>query len=176
MAREWPTRRGAGRASACCRRLRAQGPKDSSGFPGLPELDDVLFADDCHLAPALFVVGCARVRHREVIVGRNDATHLVQRLGARLAGKDLVLERVPTDSLVGGQTARPQDSSASRPASVMRATVQGGSHTTLTLTSVTPASRSSRSRTSSRMNSDAGQPMAVKVSSTSTTPSCSVIP
>src|SRR5260221_6236294 len=137
----------------------------------------MFLAHDRHLAPALLVVGRARVGHREVIVGRNHAAHLVQRLPARLAGEDLVLDRVPADAfVVRRQTARPQDSSASRPASVMRATVQGGSHTTLMLTSLTPVSRSKRSRTSSRMNSEAGQPMAGEGGSPSTTPSRSGVP
>ena len=58
----------------------------------------------------------------------------------------------------------------------VREVVHGGSQTTLTRTSCTPGSRISRSRTSPRMNSDAGQPMAVNVRSTSTTPCSSRIP
>src|SRR5690348_7308135 len=134
----------------------------------------MLLAHDRHLAPALLVIGRARVGHREVVVGRDDAADLAERLFARLAGEDLVLHRVTADALVAvarRQTARPHTSSASRPCSVNRAEVQGGSHTTLTLTSFTPGSRNNRSRTSSRMKSDAGQPMAVKVRSTSTMPS-----
>src|SRR5258708_39464005 len=114
----------------------------------LPELDDMFFAHDGHLAPALFVVRRARVGHREIVVGRHHAAHLVQWLGAGLAGEHLVLDRVAADSFIARQTARPQDSSASRPTSVMRATVQGGSQTTLMRTSSTPASRSNRSPTS----------------------------
>src|ERR1700687_972552 len=137
----------------------------------------MLLAHDCHLAPALLVVGCSRVGHGEVVVGCDDAAHLVKRLCASLAGENLVLESDAGDSLVAGrQTANPQASSTSRPASVMRATVHGGSHTMLTRTSRTPDSRSRRSRTSSRMNSEAGQPIAVKVRFTSTTPSCSAMP
>src|SRR5712692_1254789 len=146
-------------------------------FARLPQRDDVVLAHDGHLYPSLLVVGRARVRGREVVIRSDHAAHLVQRLRPSLAGVDLVLDGVAADSFViGRQTARPQDSSASRPASVMRALVQGGSHTTLTRTSRTPASRSNLSRTSSRMKSDAGQPIAVKVRSTSTTPSLSVIP
>src|SRR5258708_5382445 len=135
----------------------------------------MFFAHDGHLAPALFVVRRARVGHREIVVGRHHAAHLVQWLGAGLAGDHLVLDRVPADSFIARQTARPQDPTASPPASVLPPTVQGGSQTTLMRTSSTPASRSNRSRTSSRMNSEAGQPMAVNVRSTSTTPSCSLI-
>src|SRR5712671_5807930 len=136
----------------------------------------MILANDRHLAPALLVVRRARVGHREVVVGRHHAAHLVQRLRAGLAGEHLVLDRIAADAFIARQTARPQDSNASRPASVIRATVHGGSHTTLTRTSVTPASRINRSRTSSRMNSEAGQPIAVKVRSTSTIPSRSVMP
>src|SRR5467141_3368635 len=165
------------RPGRLCRRRDEREPTGSlSYFAWSPELDDVLLAHYGHLAPALFVIGRAGVSHGEVVIGRDHAPDLVQRLRAGLAGEHLVLDGVAADALVLGQTARPQDSSASRPASVIRATVQGGSHTTLTRTSVTPASRINRSRTSSRMNSDAGQPMAVKVRSTSTIPSRSVIP
>src|SRR2546423_14952983 len=105
-------------------------------------MDDVVLADDRHLAPALLVVGRARVRHRKVGVGGDDAADLVQWLDAGLAREHLVLDRVPADALIPGQTARPHDSSASRPACVIRAAVQGGSHTTLIRTSFTPFSRS----------------------------------
>src|SRR5712664_1757772 len=165
------------RPGRLCRRRDEREPAGSlSYFAGLPELDDVLFAHYRHLAPALFVVGRARVRDREVVVGCDHAAHLMQWLSASLAGEHLVLDSVAADSLVACHTARPQDSSASRPASVMRATVQGGSHTILTRTSRTPSSRISRSRMSSRMNSDAGQPIAVKVRSTVTAPCCSLMP
>src|SRR5256714_8838668 len=139
-------------------------------------MDDVVLADNGHLAPALLVIGRACVRHREVGVGSDDAAYLVQWFNAGLAREHLVLDRVSADALVLRQTARPQAPSASRPACVIRPAVQGGSHTTLIRTSFTPSSRSRRSRTSSRMKSDAGQPMAVKVRSTSTTPSRSVMP
>src|SRR5207245_2548352 len=144
-------------------------------FARLPQRDDVVLAHDCHLAPALFVVGRSRVRHREVIVWSDDAPYLVQGLASGLPSEHFVFDGVAADPLlVGRQTARPQDSSASRPASVIRALVQGGSHTTLMRTSLTPSSRSKRSRTSSRMNSDAGQPIAVNVRSMSTMPSRSL--
>src|SRR5205823_624957 len=144
-----------------------------------PQLDHVLLADDHHLAPPLFVVSRTRVGHGEVVVGCDHAAHLVQRIDPGLAREHLVLDGVAADALVvrpGRHTARPQDSSASRPPCVIRLAVHGGSHTTLTRTSMTPGSRSSRSRTSSRMNSDAGQPMAVNVRSTVTTPASSVMP
>src|SRR5216684_6356874 len=108
----------------------------------------MVLAHDRHLDPALLVIGRARVGGGEVIVGRDHAAHLVQRLSAGLTREHLVLDGVAADSLVLCQTARPQDSSASRPASVMRATVHGGSHTMLTRTSRTPSSRISRSRMS----------------------------
>src|SRR2546429_7858069 len=149
----------------------------ASRFSWSPELDHVLFAHDRHLAPAFFVVGGPRVCHCQVVVGRDDAAYEMQRVDARFARKDLVLHRVSADPLVTrGHTARPQASSASRPAWVMRADVHGGSQTTFTRTSWTPVSRSSLSRTSSRMKSEAGHPIAVNVRSTSTTPSCSLMP
>src|SRR5579864_3372451 len=166
------------RPGRLCRRRDEREPAGSlSYFPWLPELDHVLFAHDGHLAPPLLVIGRSRVGRREVVVRRDDASDLVQRLAARLAGENFVLHSIAADALVlRGQTARPQDSSASRPASVMRAAVHGGSQTTLTRTSRTPSSSSRRSRTSSRMNSEAGHPIAVKVRSTWTTPSSSVMP
>src|SRR6266550_9093053 len=89
----------------------------ASRFPWPPELDHVLFAHDRHLAPAFFVVGRPRVCHCQVVVGRDDAAYEMQRVDARFARKDLVLHRVSADSLVTrGHTARPQASSASRPA------------------------------------------------------------
>src|SRR6266513_5289266 len=140
-----------------------------SRFSRSPELDHVLLAHDRHLAPAFLVVGRPRVCHSQVVVGRDDAAHEMQGVDARLAREDLVLQGVSADSLViRGHTARPQASRASRPACVMRAVVHGGSHTTFTRTSLTPGSRSSLSRTSSRMKSEAGHPIAVNVTSTST--------
>src|SRR5258708_13641739 len=94
----------------------------------LPELDDMFFAHDGHLAPALFVVRRARVGHREIVVGRHHAAHLVQWLGAGLPGEHLVLDRVPADSFIARQTPRPHDSTASRPTSVLRPTVPGRAH------------------------------------------------
>src|SRR3989441_6110985 len=139
-------------------------------------MDDVVLSNYGHLAPALFVVGRARVGHREVGVRSDDAADLVQRLDPRLAREHLVLGCVPAHTFVTAQTARPHASSASRPACVMRAAVHGGSQTTLIRTSFTPSSRSRRSRKSSRMNSEAGQPMAGKGRATSTPPPPSPMP
>src|SRR5438445_7171808 len=151
-------------------------PRDRRLFAWLPELDDMLLADDGHLAPSLFVVGRARVGGCEIVIRSDYAADLMQWFAARLAREHFVLHSVSADAPVLGHTARPQASSASRPACVIRALVHGGSHTTVTRTSRTPSSRSSRSRTSSMMKSDAGHPIAVKVRSTCTTPSRSSMP
>src|SRR5262249_55928834 len=139
-------------------------------LPGSPEDRHGVPGHDRHLDPALLVVGGASVGGGQVVVGRDDAADEAERLDTQLAGEDLVLAHPAVDAgeLVPAHTARPHISSASRPSRVMRAAVQGGSHTMLQATSVTPGSRSRRSRTSSRMKSDAGQPMAVNVRSTVT--------
>src|SRR5438094_9778192 len=93
-------------------------------------MDDVVLADNGHLAPALLVIGRACVRHREVGVGSDDAAYLVQWFNAGFAREHLVLDRVSADALVLRQTARPQASSASRPACVSRPAVDAGAHPT----------------------------------------------
>src|ERR1700686_2557575 len=96
---------------------RARAQREPAGslsyFAGLPELDDVVLADDRHLTPALLVVGRACVGHGEVVVGRDNASYLVQWLRACLAREHLVLDRVPAHALVVcRQTAGPHTSGA----------------------------------------------------------------
>src|SRR5581483_12437812 len=97
---------------------------------------------------ALLVVGRARVGGGEVVVRRDDAADLVERLASRLTREDLVLDGLAGDPPVldalvhRGHTARPHASSASRPASVMRDADHGGFQTMFTRTSRTPSSRS----------------------------------
>ena len=66
----------------------------------------------------------------------------------------------------------------SRPRSLIRDVVHGGSHTSSTFTSLTSGSCSRRSRMSHLMKSVHGQAVAVNVSRTATSPlrSCAEIP
>ena len=64
----------------------------------------------------------------------------------------------------------PSSRRRSRPRGVMRALVQGGFQTSWMHTASAPASRSSRSAMSKRMNAMQGQAVAVKVRSASTVP------
>src|SRR6267143_4988765 len=69
------------RPGRLCRRRDEREPTGSlSYFAWSPELDDVLLAHYGHLAPALFVIGRAGVSHGEVVIGRDHAPDLVQRL------------------------------------------------------------------------------------------------
>src|SRR5262249_7098458 len=131
---------------------------------GSPERRHGVRGHDGHLDPALLVIRGPGVGGGQVVVGRHHAADLAQWFDAQLAREHLVLPDVGMNpaELALGHTARPHISSASRPARVIRAAVQGGSQTTLTTTSATPGSLSRRSRTSSMMKSAAGQPIAVK--------------
>src|SRR5260370_26065487 len=96
------------------------GGQARSRFSRLPEVDHVVLAHDGHLAPALFVVGRAGVRHGEVRVRRDHAADLVERLDARLAREHLVLDRAAPDPLGPRPTAPPPASRGAAPASVIR--------------------------------------------------------
>src|SRR5260370_7246900 len=120
------------RSGRLCRRRDEREPAGSlSYFTWLPELDHVFFADDGHLAPALFVIRRAGVRHRQVVIRRHHAADLVQRLDPRLAREHLVLDRIAADSFVSAQTARPQASRPSRPPPALRPALPAGSPTPL---------------------------------------------
>src|SRR5207302_5065269 len=141
-----------------------------------PESDHGILWNDRHLDPTLLVVGRARIRHGQVIIGRDDAADLVERVSPGLASEHVVLPHVLVHPGVGHQTESPQASNAARPSGVSRDADHGGFHRTSSLTSMTPGSRKSRSWMSSTIMSLAGQPMAVKVSCRRTFPSATSTP
>src|SRR4051812_27358312 len=147
-------------------------------------LPDLAAGDDDHLDPRLLVVDRARGDEREVLVVLGDGADVVQRLLVGLARKDFPDDGIPprvihTRVLMGTLGIRPHETTipspriVSRASSRMRPRVHTGSQTTSMRTSSTSGSASRRSRMSSWMNSIAGQPMAVKVSSRSTARSSS---
>src|SRR5262245_6169089 len=92
----------------CAKRTHTGGPSGAVCAKGTatwsvarrPQSDDVVLADDGHLDPALLVVRSARVGGGEVVIRRDHAAHLVQRLGARLAREHFVLDSVAADAFV----------------------------------------------------------------------------
>src|SRR5437879_4080280 len=124
----------------------------------------------------MFIWVRAGVGNEEVVVRRNHGADLVQRIDAGLAGEDVVLVDLGMNPRVAHQTESPQARSASRPSSLNRADVHGGSQTTSSSTSSMPGSASNRSRMSPMIMSLAGQPIAVNVRLTQTRRSSTVSP
>src|SRR5581483_11408208 len=143
--------------------------------------DDASARYQHHLNPRKFVVNAAGIDLCQLYIIGHDIADLVQRLvifAARVNQPDTALiERITPrlflcfyNCITHADT--PQVRIISIPSSLRRAFVHTGSQTTSILTSLTSGSCNRRSRISSMMKSIAGQPIAVKVSLRSTTPSC----
>src|SRR5260370_3279768 len=134
-----------------------------------------------HLHPGEFIINAACIDLCQFNVAGHDIADFVERLVIFATRIDLpdraLIQRLapvwrPGDCVTHADT--PHERRMSMPSSLSRALVQTGSHTMSIRTSSTPGSCSKRVRISSMMNSIAGQPIAVKVSLSSTRPSCSL--
>src|SRR5690242_4274957 len=127
-------------------------------------LPDRVAGHDDHVHPGLLVVDRARGYEGKVLVVLGDGADVVKRLLVGLAREDL------PDAGAGerAHATIPRRRIVALASSLIMLRVQTGSQTTSMRTSSTSGSCRSRSRMSPSMNSVAGQPIAVYVSSIAT--------
>src|SRR4029453_12494303 len=119
---------------------------------------------DDHVHPGLLVVDRAGAHEGEGLVVLGHGAHMVQGLFVGLACEDLP----DPGGVQGAHATIPRRRIVARASSLILLRAQTGSQTTSMRTSSTSGSCRSRSRMSPSMNSVAGQPIAVYVSSMAT--------